>query len=130
MRHARRHGLPTALLALMLGLALLIPEAGHSLAHHESAAHGAPRDADHHGGGADGRGRLGARAEGDHPHVELAAPLPARPSLMQAIIVRVGALLAHDLAATCTAPLMLAAGLPPGDLTLQPPPPARAPPLV
>jgi len=130
MRHSRRHGLPTALLALTLGVALLLPEVGHSLAHHESAAHELSHDAGHQAGSIDGRGLHDAGALADHPHLELAAPLPARPLLIHAVIVRGGALLAHDLAESSAVPPILAAGLPPGDLTLRPPPPARAPPLI
>jgi hypothetical protein len=123
------------LMALAMTAALLLPEAGHSFAHHHAAEHSTMRVAEHHHGvradvGAD-EAVLENHRHSDHPHLDLLAGPPSKPPLVcAALVIRVAALLLPDLDDSPPLTPPEATGLSPGDLTHGPPSPSRAPPQV
>ncbi len=98
MHCLRRSRLPGAILLLVLGFGVLLPEIGHSVAHRHSAAHPQdPRGDDHgHGHHHDGpeadevHGQpdmlaVGTQTVAVHPHFELHPISPTKPSLLLAL---------------------------------------------
>ncbi len=92
MLRLRRSRLPALILGLILGVAVLLPEIGHSLAHRVAAAHAAPDaalDGDHHdhraAAAAPHRHRdtvaAGQHAAAVHPHFDLRPTPPIKTSL-------------------------------------------------
>ena len=132
MRRPRSISVPRLMLALLLALTVLAPEAVHSFVHHHTAEHhgGVERHAvasasphqpavapDHQHGD-------------DHPHVELAAAPCAKLSPGQAMIAQL-VLLAIQPPDTGRPVLVpLSPGALPGGWDHGLPPPSRAPPLV
>ena len=91
MHHLRRSRLPALILGLVLGVAVLLPEIGHSLAHRDAALHTAPDavlagDDHHHGaevvaGPGEGMVSAGRHAVEVHPHFDLRQTAPSKTSL-------------------------------------------------
>lgn len=131
MRRLRRSGLPSLLLILVMGLAVLFLEAGHSLAHrhalnadlHHAVEHAVPHA---HGEMAVDDGHVG----GDHPHVELLGTPGAKPLLAHAVATQTVIRLADDLGTERQVRLVVLDDLTPGCREHGPPPPSRAPPLA
>jgi hypothetical protein len=113
------------LLALCTGVTLLLPEVGHSLAHHHAAEHRA-------GGVAPELAMFPhEHGHGGHPHLEMVASPPVKPLFQYAaVIVRVAALILDDSGIERALPPVHTPGLSPGNLFHGPPPPSRAPPQV
>jgi hypothetical protein len=130
MRHTRGPSVPGFLLALLLGLSLLVPEVGHSLAHYHAADHHTTSDLSLHHHGAAGMGLTDSHHDGDHPHLELVATLSGKPSLVHAVVVQSVVLSLHAVGEEHVLPPALTTGRPPGGREHGPPPPSRAPPLV
>ena len=131
MHRLLRPGASGPLVVLVLGLALLLPEVSHSLAHHhamEAEQHHHVAAQDH---SADGWATLGEPdTDADHPHPDLRATPAAKPlfalEFAPPAVVRQASILGvvrHLQASVIDDPA------PPGQLH-GPPPPARAPPLI
>ncbi len=120
--------------AFITGLAILLPEVSHSLAHHHAAEHRSMHSGEgHHGDVGTGAGDAAATTEqgyADHPHFDVVATPPTKPLLAHAVVVRVAALLLHDFREERPLPPTRAKDLSPGEYTHGPPPPSRAPPQV
>jgi hypothetical protein len=129
MRYLRGPSIPGFLLALILGLGLLLPEAVHGLAHHHAAEHHAASAAPHsheHPGAA----LTGDDHAGDHPHLESLARPSAKPGLARALVVQSTVHALDGLSEERPLALPLAAQPLTAGREHGPPPPARAPPLV
>lgn len=134
MRRLRSPGIARLVIALITGLALLLPEVSHSLAHHHAAEHRSMHSGVGHYGeaGADAGDFAATSKQGhaEHPHFDVVATQPTKPLLAQAVVVRVAALLLNDLREERPLPPVRANDLLPGEYTHGPPPPSRAPPQV
>jgi hypothetical protein len=130
MRHLRRPSVPGFVLGLFLGLGLLVPEVGHSLAHYHAADHHTEPTLALGQHGAAGIELTDAHHGGDHPHLELVATPSSKPSLIHALVMRSVALALHVPGEEQPLPPAVITGRPPGDREHGPPPPSRAPPLV
>jgi hypothetical protein len=130
MRDLRRPNVLDFLLGLLLGLGLLVPEVGHSLAHYHAAAHHGDPALTLHQHGAAGIGLTDAHHGGDHPHLELVATPSSKLSLAHAVVVQSVVLALHALGEEHPLPPAVITGRPPGEREHGPPPPSRAPPLV
>ena len=113
---------PRLIVALLLGLSLLAPEAVHGFVHHHAAEHqeaaATPAAGDDH------------QHHDDHPHLELAAAPCAKVSLGPAVVVQTVLLALQP--PDAARPLLPDAppGMLPGGRDHGPQPPSRAPPLV
>ncbi|MGH7519529.1 MAG: hypothetical protein ACREOC_19015 [Gemmatimonadales bacterium] len=132
MRSTRRSDLQGLLISLLLGLSLLVPGAGHAIAHHHAAEHDRSTDlADYgHSGSGSHVVMTGGHSDADHPHLDLLAVPSAKPLLVHAIVVRAMALVLDDVSVERPLPLGFTTGLSPGARGHGPPPPSRAPPQV
>ena len=138
VRSLRRSRIPAAVLALVLGVALVVPEVSHTLEHRYEAAqaHGrglADHDDGQHHDPAPGPAEAGladGHSHGDHPHFDLVATQPVRPLLAYAVVVQAVVLLLQDCTVERPLPPACTTGLSPGRLDHGPPSPSRAPPLV
>lgn len=132
MRRPRSISAPRLILALLLGLSLLAPEAVHSFVHHHAAEHHG--DAQQDGGVSAAPHEPVAASDyqhgDDHPHLQLAAAPSTKLSLGQAMVAQAVLLAIQPLDAQ--RPLLPPAppGVLPGAWDHGPPPPSRAPPLV
>lgn len=122
-----RH-LPPVLLALVCGVAVVLPEAGHSHAHRDGAIHGLPPHARPDGGPATGVVEHG-HAAAVHSHLDLAATAPVRLQVPETDVTRVAAL-PGLLGPERHSPSTVAHGLAPPARSQHPPLPSRAPPLI
>ena len=130
MRHLRGPSVPGFLLALLMGLGLLLPEVGHSLAHHHEAEHhGAPDVASHEHDPA-AAGLTSRHSGGDHPHGEPVAAPAAKPLLTYAVVVHAVLFALHDFSEGRPLPPTVTTGLSPGGQHHGPPSPSRAPPQL
>jgi len=130
MRYVRGSRISGSLLALVMALALPLPEVGHGLAHHHAAEHHGPSHTGHHGGAAGDLLLADEQAVGRHPHLDLVATPPAKPLLAHASALRVVALLLPEIGEERPLPPTFTTGLSPGRRDHGPPPPSRAPPQV
>ena len=130
MRYLRGPSVPAVLFAYLLGLGLLLPEVGHSLAHSHASEHRDSYDSAplHHGSSE--IGFLGEPQGGDHPHVDLLATTPAKISLTMVAMVQVFILAFPAADGNRRLPVSAVAGFPLGGREHGPPPPSRAPPLI
>lgn len=133
----RYSGVPAALLAFVLSAGILLPEAGHSLAHVNASAETAHHDASHHGADhhtidlpeAETQIREGDQAA--HPHLDLLTTVPSPSSLKSLVAVAPSIL---DLLLD-SIPVSRVFELPPETASPfvsehGPPSPSRAPPLT
>ncbi len=129
MRYVCRSRISGSLIALFMAVALLLPEAGHGLAHHHAAEHHGPSLTAHHGGAPGDLLMADEQAVGRHPHLDLVATPAGKPLLVHATVVRAVALLLPEIGEERPLPT-LTTGLSPGRRNHGPPPPSRAPPQV
>lgn len=139
MHRLRRSRCPARLLGLVLGLALLLPEIGHSLAHRFAASHAelnAILAADHHNSetaaAPQGHGSVfwaESHSAGAHPHFDQRPAPPAKVSFDLLLAARTVVELWFEVAEpACPSPLAHAQLVFDGRYH-GPPPPTRAPPL-
>lgn len=131
MRPLRMSGLPAILLTLVMGFGILLPEAGHSLAHRQGGVHGSQETVDHIEADHAVRAVVSAgHAADSHPHPDLVATLPGRPLLAYALAAQtIRWLLGDPAPARRVAPAIVRA-LAPIQSGHGPPPPTRAPPHI
>jgi hypothetical protein len=134
----RRHsGVPAALLAFVLSAGILLPEAGHSLAHLDASAEVAHHDASHHDGDhhtidlSEAETEIGEGDQAAHPHLDLLTTIPSSSSLKSLVVAAPSI---HDLLPEFL-PVSRVINLPPETAPPfvsehGPPPPSRAPPLT
>jgi hypothetical protein len=131
MRRLRASVVPAVLLALVGGMAALVPEAGHTRAHREGhvpAVRGHEEHTDDH---ANPSATIGhGHASADHAHLDQLAATPGKPVLFHAAVARVDMELGDSTGRVLRASLVLAHGLAPPEQAQAPPPATRAPPLA
>jgi hypothetical protein len=131
MRYLRRSGSPALSLAILMAIGILVPEAGHSFAHHEAQAH-----VEHHAASDvyPGAGKTPAISSGHpgdgHPHFERSPILPGKTLLPDAAAVQTVLFLHLEFGGVTRLPAAAVPTRPPPESNHGPPPPARAPPLV
>ncbi|MBA3258973.1 MAG: hypothetical protein H0T68_05850 [Gemmatimonadales bacterium] len=135
MHRLRRSRYPARLVGLVLGLALLLPEIGHSLAHRHAASH-AIVVADHHHGEAaaapHGHGSVfwaESHSAGAHPHLDQRPAPPSKVSLDLLLAARTVVEFWFDMTEPAQPSLPAHARLVFDGRYHGPPPPSRAPPL-
>jgi hypothetical protein len=131
MRRLRASVVPAILLALVSGMAALVPEARHTWAHREGyvpAVRGHEEHTDEHAGPAPAIEH--GHASGDHAHPDVLAMTPGKPLLLHAAVARVDRELGDPIGRVVRASLVLAHGLAPPEQAQAPPPATRAPPLA
>lgn len=130
MRRLRFQRTPAFLLTLMMALAVLLPEASHSLAHRDGAGHSSHHHEHHAGGHTAGPALSTSEADGNHHHADFRATLPSKSLLNRAVAAQVLIRLDSDLADTRRLPASPLANIAPLPSHHGPPPPTRAPPTV
>ncbi len=131
MQRPRSTRIPAGLLAVMMALAVFLPEASHSVAHRDGAAHPSGHH-EHHAGAPSAELAFSApdAGGGGHWHSDFRATLPGKSLLKHALVARVLIRLHRDLADTRRPPAAPLANVAPLPSHHGPPPPTRAPPLV
>jgi hypothetical protein len=128
----RRPDLPGLCLALMLAVAFVLPEVGHTHAHRHLAEH--ESEAAHHEAptATPGSGlALGDHHDDEqHEHLSLVATPTAKALVLGDPTITTLALPHYHFRTARIPALVVTSSLPPGLLEHGPPPPSRAPPLV
>jgi hypothetical protein len=132
MSSIRRADLPGLLLALLLAVAFLLPEAGHSHAHQQLAHHDSETaHAEAFANPAHDDLVFSSHHDADeHEHLSLVATPTAKPLVLAEATASPFELPRPELRWSRVVRTGFASSLPPGLLEHGPPPPSRAPPLV
>jgi hypothetical protein len=128
----RRPDVPGIILALIVGVAFVFPEVGHSHAHRHQATHesgAAHTEAAKHLSDTDPV-LVDHHIDAEHQHLRLTATPTAKPLPWRDPAVSTFALPGPQVRLYRTPASIFASSLPPGLLAHGPPPPSRAPPLV
>jgi hypothetical protein len=129
MRRLRTSGTATLLLVALMGLAVLLPEFGHSIAHRQAADALRSSTLIRTDQGV-GHSVSGTHVAGDHLHPDLRARVPGKPLLKHMVAAPPLIHLCSDLGDDPQLPPAIAGSITPPRCEHGPPPPSRSPPLV